>query len=95
MVIAASGGDDYHLVPGSPYKGAGTDGRDVGADIDAVMAATAGVIGGVPTSPPPPSPPPPPGPPSPPPPPGTVWAATFAGGTLTVTKNGVVVFMGT
>ena len=40
-----NGGDggDYHLLPGSPYKGAATDGKDLGADIDAVNAATAGV----------------------------------------------------
>jgi hypothetical protein len=36
-------GGDYRLQPSSPYKGAGTDGKDLGADVDAVMAATAGV----------------------------------------------------
>jgi hypothetical protein len=44
--------DDYRLcddtIPGcagpSPYKSAGTDGKDIGADIEAVLAATAGVV---------------------------------------------------
>jgi hypothetical protein len=36
-------GGDYHLQAGSPYKGKGSDGRDPGADIDAVNAATQGV----------------------------------------------------
>lgn len=36
--------DDYRLSPASPYRKAGTDGKDVGADIDAILAATAGVI---------------------------------------------------
>ncbi|HTD46758.1 MAG TPA: hypothetical protein VK881_05755, partial [bacterium] len=39
-------GDGYHLVPGSPYHNAATDGRDVGADIDAVHTATANAISG-------------------------------------------------
>jgi hypothetical protein len=30
---------NYRLAPTSPYKGAGTDGKDVGADIDAINAA--------------------------------------------------------
>jgi len=47
VVNAFHGGDDYHLVPGSPYKSAGTDGRDIGADIDAINAATAGALPGV------------------------------------------------
>ena len=34
-------GGDYHLAPGSPYKNAGTDGKDLGADIDAVNSYTA------------------------------------------------------
>ena len=40
-----NGGDggDYHLQPSSPYKGKGTDGKDLGADVDAVDSATAGV----------------------------------------------------
>jgi hypothetical protein len=33
-------GGDYHLQPSSPYKGKGTDGRDLGADVDAVASAT-------------------------------------------------------
>src|SRR5437667_1572962 len=36
-------GGDYHLLPSSPYKNAGTDGKDLGADIDGIQAATAGV----------------------------------------------------
>jgi hypothetical protein len=36
-------GGDYHLRPSSPYKGKGTDGKDPGADLDAIRAATAGV----------------------------------------------------
>jgi hypothetical protein len=37
------GAGDYHLLPSSPYKGAGTDGTDLGANIDAVNQAIAGV----------------------------------------------------
>jgi hypothetical protein len=33
---------DYHLQPASPYKSKGTDGKDLGADLDAIHAATAG-----------------------------------------------------
>jgi hypothetical protein len=36
-------GGDYHLQPSSPYKNKGTDGKDLGADIDAVNSAVAGV----------------------------------------------------
>jgi len=36
-------GGDYHLQSSSPYKGKGTDGKDLGADVDAVRSATAGV----------------------------------------------------
>lgn len=38
-------GGNYRLVPTSPYKAAGTDGKDIGADIDALEAATAGAVG--------------------------------------------------
>jgi Putative Ig domain len=34
-------GGDYHLLSSSPYKNAGTDGKDLGADIDAIQAAIA------------------------------------------------------
>ena len=34
-------GGDYHLRPSSPYKGAGTDRKDLGADVDVVDAAVA------------------------------------------------------
>jgi len=37
------GGVDYELKPGSPYKNAGTDGRDLGADIVGLETALAGV----------------------------------------------------
>src|SRR5438552_2312383 len=40
-------GGDYHLAPSSPYKNAATDGRDLGADIDALTAATASALSGV------------------------------------------------
>jgi hypothetical protein len=39
----SANGGDYHLLSGSPYKNAGSDGKDLGADIDAIQAATAGV----------------------------------------------------
>jgi hypothetical protein len=37
-------GGDYHLQSTSPYKGAGTDGKDLGADVNAINEATAGVL---------------------------------------------------
>jgi len=40
-------GGNYRLTASSAYKGAGTDGKDIGADIDAVDAATAGVVAGI------------------------------------------------
>lgn len=36
-------GGDYHLQSTSPYKNAGTDGKDLGADMNALEAALAGV----------------------------------------------------
>jgi Putative Ig domain len=36
-------GGDYHLQSSSPYKGKGTDGEDLGADMDALDAAILGV----------------------------------------------------
>ncbi len=39
-------GGDYHLQPTSPYFGAGTDGLDVGANIDAVESYTSGALAG-------------------------------------------------
>ncbi len=36
-------GGDYHLGASSPYKNAGTDGKDLGADIDMIQQLTAGV----------------------------------------------------
>lgn len=43
--VSYHGGDggDYHLLSGSPYKNAGTDGKDLGADIDAIDTEIAGV----------------------------------------------------
>src|SRR2546422_3874492 len=37
---------NYRLASGSPYKSAGTDGKDIGADIGAVEDATCGAING-------------------------------------------------
>ena len=50
-------GGDYGLLASSPYRNAGTDGKDIGADFAAVTAATAGVLEGSssPASPPPPT----------------------------------------
>jgi hypothetical protein len=39
----AGNGGDYHLQSSSPYKGLGTDGKDLGADVNALDAAIAGV----------------------------------------------------
>jgi hypothetical protein len=36
-------GGDYHLQPSSPYKNAGSDGKDLGADIEGLLNAIAGV----------------------------------------------------
>jgi hypothetical protein len=38
--------DDYHLATTSAYKGMGTDGKDIGADIDALNAATTCAVSG-------------------------------------------------
>jgi hypothetical protein len=53
---------DYHPKATSPGYHAARDGKDVGADIDAVNTATAGVIQGIPPVGPPPPPSPPPAP---------------------------------
>jgi hypothetical protein len=37
-------GGNYQLSPTSPFKNAGTDGKDPGADMDGLQAATAGVL---------------------------------------------------
>jgi len=37
---------NYRLGPASPYKNAATDGKDPGAAIDALEAATAGAVSG-------------------------------------------------
>jgi hypothetical protein len=36
--------DDYRLAPGSPMRGAGRGGSDIGADVAGILAATAGVV---------------------------------------------------
>jgi hypothetical protein len=36
-------GGDYHLLSSSPYKNAGSDGKDLGADVTALQSAIAGV----------------------------------------------------
>jgi len=43
MNYADGNGGDYRLANSSPYKNAGTDGKDLGADIEALEAAIAGV----------------------------------------------------
>jgi hypothetical protein len=43
MNYNAGNGGNYQLQSGSPYKGAGTDGKDLGANIPGVNAAIAGV----------------------------------------------------
>jgi hypothetical protein len=35
-------GGDYHLKTSSPFKSASSDGKDMGADVDGIAAATAG-----------------------------------------------------
>ncbi|HEX6177008.1 MAG TPA: Ig-like domain-containing protein [Thermoanaerobaculia bacterium] len=49
-------GGDYRLSSTSPYKNAGTDGKDVGADFGALNDATAGVVDGSGGGAPPPPP---------------------------------------
>ena len=39
-------GGNYHLSASSPYKNAGTDGKDVGSDIPSVERATCGAVNG-------------------------------------------------
>jgi hypothetical protein len=43
-------GRNYRLAATSPYKNAATDGTDIGADIDALETATAGVLSGTPAT---------------------------------------------
>ena len=43
-------GRNYRLAASSPYKNAATDGTDIGADIDALETATAGVLSGTPAT---------------------------------------------
>ncbi|MCB4756107.1 MAG: hypothetical protein LHV69_03590 [Elusimicrobia bacterium] len=56
---------DFALLPSSPYHNAATDGKDIGADIAALLAATAHAVDG--GGRPPDNPTPPPMPPNPPP----------------------------
>jgi hypothetical protein len=37
-------GGDYHLLKTSPFKNAGSDGKDLGADLNALTNATAGIL---------------------------------------------------
>ncbi|PYM95004.1 MAG: hypothetical protein DME04_05955 [Candidatus Rokuibacteriota bacterium] len=46
-------GGDYRLLAGSPYKNAGTDGKDPGADIDTIDVATLCALTGACSGPPP------------------------------------------
>jgi len=46
---------NYALSAASPYRNAGTDGRDIGADFGALEALTAGVLEGTPVRPAPPA----------------------------------------
>jgi len=52
-------GTDYRLVPTSPYKGKGTDGKDPGCDMNALLAAQAGAPAPPDPVPPDPTPVPP------------------------------------
>jgi hypothetical protein len=62
----ANGAADFHLRSDSTYHNGGTDGKDVGADIDAINTATNGVLtGGAATSNPP-----------------SITTTTFASGTV-------------
>src|SRR2546427_11300855 len=60
-------GGGYHLSATSPYRNAGTDGKDLGADIDAPNEATACALDGACTGAPPDGTPPPGSIPAPPP----------------------------
>ncbi len=40
-------GNDFHLSTSSPYKNAGTDGKDMGADVDGIASKTSCVLKGV------------------------------------------------
>jgi uncharacterized protein (TIGR03437 family) len=74
---------DFHLAQSSPYKGQGTDGKDLGCDIDALKAAMAGNSQPIPAPTPLPSPTPTPTPtptPSPTPTPTPVPAPVPAAG---------------
>jgi hypothetical protein len=74
---------NYRLASTSPYRNAGTDGKDLGADITAVEAASAAAISGSASG----SPPPPP-----PPPPADTTAPVLSGlGVASVTASGVTV----
>ena len=43
--FADAAGGDYQLSSSSAYAGAGSDGRDCGADVSALMEGIAGVSG--------------------------------------------------
>lgn len=46
VLFVDQAGGDYRLQTISPYKNAGSDGRDIGADMSAVHVATAGAVAG-------------------------------------------------
>ncbi|MBV9767805.1 MAG: hypothetical protein JOZ48_23395, partial [Acidobacteriaceae bacterium] len=50
-IFANVAGGDYHLAAGSPYKGAATDGLDLGADIDTLMGMVSGSLASPPPTP--------------------------------------------
>jgi hypothetical protein len=56
------GAGNYRLSSGSPYRNAGTDGKDIGCDFDQLNAAMAGTAGPDPTPTPTPTPTPSPSP---------------------------------
>jgi HYR domain-containing protein len=47
VLFVDQAGGNYRLQPTSPYKNAGSDGHDVGLDLDAVQSATSGVETGI------------------------------------------------
>ncbi len=57
--FAGGNGGTYQLLPGSPYRGTGSDGKDPGVDWLALTAATKGVLEGTSVNPAPPTPLPP------------------------------------
>ncbi len=46
-VLVDKNGGNYNIVSGSPYDNAGTDGKDIGADVSSVSSNTTNVISGI------------------------------------------------